>query len=485
MIEDYYFPSVDTFVNRAEELAQLERWWANDRPDRMPLIYGRRRAGKSYLFRRFAHDKPALLLVCREESPSRQLDDLAAAFEPIFGAKPTIEDVPGLIRTCFRAAREGRLLVVIDEFGYLLPSKEKAERAVLTGIQQVVEEEIGNAHPHIILCGSQVRLAQRMLAEESPLHGRLTPLRVSPLAPKDAAEMLGDLPAIELIDRYAIAGGMPFYLKQISATDYPAGALDRAIAETILSPSSALFDEARSVLKQELRETAVYFSIVRAIAEGGENTTADIARRARLKGADQARPYLVQLETLEIVTRPRLFGSTGGEKWALSDNFFRFWFRFCFPVIEDLQNELPPLTYAATVIGEMTDFTSLVFEELCRGWARREYGSTAPRISAWIGKASKKHPERSSEEVDIVGLGSRGTTVHLLGECKWTNALLAQDVLTKLLGPKVDALKEDGYRVGSSVPIVLASKNGFEDGVHDRARQDSRIRLIEPSDLFV
>jgi AAA+ ATPase superfamily predicted ATPase len=484
MLGNYAFPSVDAFVDRANELAQLHRWWANERPDRMLLIYGRRRAGKSYLFRRFAHGKPALLLVCREESPRRQLDDLAAAFEPIFGAKPTIEDVPDLIRTCFRAAREEQLLVVIDEFGYLLPSREKAERGVLTGIQQVIEEEIGNAHPHIVLCGSQVRLAQRMLADGSPLHGRLTPLRVSPLSPKDAAEILGDLPATDLIDRYAIAGGMPFYLKQISAANYPTGSLDRAIAETILSPSSALFDEPRAVLKQELRETAVYFGLVRAIAEGGENTTADIARRARLKGAEQARPYLVQLETLEIVNRPRVFGSTVGEKWALSDNFFRFWFRFCFPLIEDLQNELPPLTYAATVVGEMTDFTSLVFEELCRGWARREYGNTAPRISAWMGKASKKHPERSSEEIDIVGLGSRGKTVHLLGECKWTNEPLASDVLTKLLGPKLDALKEDGYKVGPSIPIVLASKNGFENAVHERAREDSRIRLVEPPVLF-
>ena len=40
----------------------MEEWWEGDDPNALAL-FGRRRVGKSWLFRRFAHDKPALVLV--------------------------------------------------------------------------------------------------------------------------------------------------------------------------------------------------------------------------------------------------------------------------------------------------------------------------------------------------------------------------------------------------------------------------------------
>ena len=67
MSEPFAWAAVDSFLDRDAELARLEGWW--DNPGGEPIsLYGRRRVGKSWLFRRFAHGKDATLLVASKSS---------------------------------------------------------------------------------------------------------------------------------------------------------------------------------------------------------------------------------------------------------------------------------------------------------------------------------------------------------------------------------------------------------------------------------
>ena len=77
-------------MNRDRDLVALERWWAGE--DRNALnLHGRRRVGKSWLFRRFAHGKPATILVAERLAPGAQLTRLAAQLEPRLGVRAQIE----------------------------------------------------------------------------------------------------------------------------------------------------------------------------------------------------------------------------------------------------------------------------------------------------------------------------------------------------------------------------------------------------------
>jgi AAA+ ATPase superfamily predicted ATPase len=181
----YDWPQATEFHNRVSELAALDRWWTS--PEKMPMsVYGRRRCGKSWLLRRFAHGKPAIVLVARRTTPGAQLDAFASKLEPVLGVRPAVDDLAELFRLLFRAANDRKLLVVIDEFPYLLPTGEAEIERELSAIQAVMEEERAASQLKLVLCGSLVAQMESLLAERGPLHGRLVPLQLHPLAFADA-----------------------------------------------------------------------------------------------------------------------------------------------------------------------------------------------------------------------------------------------------------------------------------------------------------
>ncbi|MEX2569768.1 MAG: hypothetical protein WD737_00580, partial [Gemmatimonadota bacterium] len=102
----YVWPRVEEFLDRTTELNRLETWWVGD--ERMPMnLYGRRRVGKSWLFRRFAHGKPAVLLVAERLAEGAQLTRFAEQLTPLLGGvAPDLPDVAVLFRVLFRMARD-------------------------------------------------------------------------------------------------------------------------------------------------------------------------------------------------------------------------------------------------------------------------------------------------------------------------------------------------------------------------------------------
>lgn len=113
------FPALSRFIDRDGDLARLEDWWQGAETNALAL-YGRRRVGKSWLFRRFAHGKPAVVLVADRRAQGPQLDRFAEQLEPLLGIRPALDSVAALVEALYTLAGKRKILVVIDEFPYLL-----------------------------------------------------------------------------------------------------------------------------------------------------------------------------------------------------------------------------------------------------------------------------------------------------------------------------------------------------------------------------
>lgn len=481
MSQTFRWPIVGEFRDREEELRRLEEWWRS--PERMPVnLYGRRRVGKSWLFRRLAHDKPAALLVAERLAPGTQLSRFAAELEQWLGLRPEIRDIPELFRLLFRAAAGEKRLAVLDEFPLLLAQSEPEAERQLSAIRAVIEEERDRSKLKLILCGSAISQMEALMSERNPLHGRTVPLELRPLSFEQASAFLkrGMTPA-ERVELYAICGGMPRYLSELGGGD-----LRNSVCSRVLDRNGPLWNEPRVVLEQELRQPGSYFSILEQLART-ERTVEQIAARAKMDNRAVSR-YLATLTELRIVRRKLPVGTPStarGGHWELLDPFFRFWFRFVFPFQAELEAGLrPEQLWNSVVKRDLGDHVAPVFEDLCRHWTRANHGSLAQLVGAWWGRARdelRRTGERTHEEIDIVGIG--GGRVTLVGECRWRSRPMDAGVLADLEQYKLPALRQAGHRIARHPLVLLFSRSGFSAPLQRIAAEREHLKLMGAADL--
>ena len=202
------------FVNRQEELAQLERWWS--RPgSAIGVVWGRKRVGKTWLLDAFAKHKRALQHVARVRPANLELEALSAvAAAVVTPRRRSLADRPfrdwdDVFDTLADAADEQPLLFVIDEFPDLLrtdPDFESTLRAIWSRVE-------GAGNLKVLICGSAVRTMEALQANDAALFGRATlRLLVRPFQPHEAALMFPDAPPTERAAAWGVCGGIPRYL---------------------------------------------------------------------------------------------------------------------------------------------------------------------------------------------------------------------------------------------------------------------------------
>jgi hypothetical protein len=285
------------------------------------------------------------------------------------------------------------------------------------------------------------------------------------------------------ITRFAVAGGMARYLDELGL-----GPLRDAVCEHALNRRGALFDDPRTVLEQELRSPATYFSILEALADGPAMTE-HLTDRLQLRST-QLTFYLETLREMRLVSSALPVGAPDGSrtlKHRVNDGFVRFWFRFIFGNQEALQEGLSPQDlWDGDISQHLAGFVSPTFEELCVRYVRQVHGAEAQRVGGWWGPALnrlRQAKQRFAEEVDVVG--ARRSNLVLVGECKWTADPMQKKVLDDLREFKLAAIAQEGrLRVTAQGPrVMLFARSGFADDLIEAAGADSSVALVSLQEL--
>jgi len=439
------------FVNRISELALLEKHYNSNRAE-LFVLYGRRRVGKTELVAHFCEGKRHVFFVADQVPEQSLRANLSTAInDVIFGpgqVKAVYNSWDDLFNTLAQQAQSERLIVVIDEFPYLIT----AYPPLGSILQRIWDHSLKNSQIMLILNGSYIGMMEEtILGYKAPLYGRRTAqYLLEPLDFLDAQHFFLPYDPDERLRTYAVYGGTPAYLQTIN----PSMPLEENILEGILERGSILYDEVRFILQQELREPRNYFAVMQAIASG--NTRQNEIKLA--SGLDNIAPYLETLRELHLVERAVPVTETQPHKsrrglYRLKDNYVRFWFKFILPNRSQLERGASQTVYDTAISQDLDLFTSVIFEQVCYQYFWREgLAGKLPFIPQKIGGWWKKN-----QEVDLVLLGEKQM---MMVECKWSKRPVGMDIFRNLESKTRDVLNDAGHH---TTLYAFCSRSDFTD----------------------
>jgi uncharacterized protein len=455
------------FVNRVNELDLLEKRFASPKAE-MFVLYGRRRVGKTELLTRFCEGKRSVFFVSDLGAEVSLRSALSSAVNATLFGPDQMSAVyaswEDLFQALGRAAQTERLVVVLDEFPYLVG----AYPPIASILQRVWDQTLKDSQIMLILCGSYIGMMEEtVLGYQAPLYGRRTgQYLLEPLQFQDARPFFANYSLDDQVRTYAIYGGTPAYLQTLQVN----ASLAQNIQDGILTRGSFLYDEVRFILQQELREPRNYFAILQAIA-AGKTRLNEIKQATGIEGATAYLDTLQQLHLVERrvpVTEMQPHKSRRGI-YRLQDQFLRFWFRHVHPNRSQLERGGAQIILNNQVLPQLDLFTGLAFEEICRQslWQlgmSGELSLTPLNIGSWW---------NANEEIDLVILGE---TDVILTECKWANKLVGSDILANLKRKASFILPELESR---KIRFALCSRSGFTDQLHQHVEALSDVTLFD------
>lgn len=443
-------------IGRELEWQALERFV--ERGQRLAVVYGPRRVGKSFLIDALCAAAGGRRYQAITGVSAGQIADFGRQLGEWLGAGPL--DLDDWADALDRLTRVDLPFVALDELPYLIETAPE-----LPGLlQRYVDDGAG---PALILSGSALSVMSDLVDARAPLYGRAGTIVVpAPLAGPDLADLWQTRGPLGALWVDAALGGLPGYRPLVAA---PGRNRDRWMAQELLAPGSPLLDAAEANLASVPEPPAlrgIYRAILAAIASG-ERAFGAISRVAGVQSGALTRP-LATLQRAGLVERVRDPLRARRDRYELADPHLRFWLAAIAPNRSRLQagagealwESLRETTWPSQVLGPR-------WEEVVR--AHVGGGGVVGELDEVGVTTVADRTGGRGHETDLVAI--RGGEVIALGEAKLRR--LGANDLDRLLAIR-DLLGAPG------AALVLASASG----VATTAANHPDAVAITPADVY-
>ena len=403
------------FINRINELEALESEYKKNDAS-FSIVYGRRRVGKTALLSKFIKDKPHIYLYMTLGDLNSQLENFTNQIKNFIDSSikdhiafKSFEEAMEFLSTL---KFEKRLVFIIDEYQYLA-AKDKSFSSKL---QMLWDTKLQYTNIYLILCGSVLSMIQsELLSYNAPLYGRRTSqFHIKPLKFKNIKEFIPSLNKEEQMLVYSSFGTIPKYLNEYDATL----SFMENIRKKILNKNSYLYSEGNFLLKDEISDSASYFSILESISKGNKK----IGHIASSLGVNSSylSKYMLKLLELDIITKEIPITETNPLKskmglYRIKDKFLNFWFYYVYKNYNYLEIEEVKVVVDEIKQNFNDRFVSFAFEDFViediLDNPLKYLDFTPKKVGRWWS---------NKEEIDVVAFDDNNIAFI---ECKWQNSI--------------------------------------------------------------
>ena len=460
------------FIGREKELNALDKLYKSDKFEFI-VIYGRRRVGKTELMNQFIGDKKSIYFMGVESNEKQNLENFSNSiieFSSGIQAETSFASFQAALEYVFRLAQKERMILAIDEYPYVA----RSSKSLASTLQLLIDKYKDTSKLMLILCGSSMSyMEDHVLAYKAPLYGRRTAqMKILPFDFEESCRYFNNLSDEDKALMYGIVGGTPQYLLQMSDKL----SVEENIKNTYLNPMSFLYEEPVNLLKQEVREPAIYTAIITAIATG-HTRMSEISTKVG-EDTNVCSNYLKNLMSLGIVQREIPYGEKASRKsvYSIEDNMFCFWYRFVMDNNSIIARGAADMVYKR-IEPQLSNYMGRVFEEICKQYLWKQLlDGNVPVEFVSLGRWWGNDPiQKSQAEIDI--MGEQDSESALFAECKWRNERVDTDILETLVR------RSKLFRY-TKVHYYLFSKSGFTKGCAEKAAESGNVTLVSYAEIL-
>ena len=396
------------FYGRESERKKLNTMFHSD-GQKISLIYGRRRIGKSELIKQVLKgtDLKSIYYECKQTTEQNNVDSLSELIGEAFNfPKPAFENIENLLRFLFKSSEQKPLILVLDEYSYLRENVKGLDSI----LQSVIDSYKDTSKIKLIICGSYVDTMKALLAKQNPLYGRIDlTINLKPMDYYDSALFYSDFSDEDKVRLFSVFGGIPYYNRLIDAQK----SVRENIIDLIASPGARLENEVSMYLNSEISKITNANEVFEALAKGFSRYK-DLLNQSNVSSGPALVDILDKLIRMDVVAKEAPINDENNRKksgYFISDNLSLFYYKYIFRKISRMNLMDSDIFYDKYIAVDFeTKYVPKIFENICRQYLiRKNRKGLMDEIFEKIGKYYYDDPiEKKNGEFDIVTLDDNG-----------------------------------------------------------------------------
>ena len=422
------------FIGRETELKFLEHYYA-EADSKIIVVYGQKGVGKTTLLKHFSGERKMSYYFARACSAREQRYQWA--FELRKSGK-TVNEHPEykeLFMNSISFNEEQKQLIIIDEFHNIVKSDSSFMAELIYFVKNLGRPVM------VLLCSSAAGWVENSMIQKIGSYAAYLAglLKVRDLKFRDICKIYPNYEQDQQLQMYAALGGVPgawnHFTEGLSAKEN--------ICKHMLNTESRLYEDMSVMISEELREPAVYNTLLSTMARGCYKLN-DLYEHTGFSRA-KISVYLKALMELDIVEKIYSYETAGyanSQKgiYRISNSLVRFYYRFIFPNLSMLQLMSTEEFYNQYVGPYFADYASEAYRNICSDDLSAQFNI----LGEWFGKSGK---------IDILMQNAEKQLIAVL--CSYAKGITFADYKELLHQTKKARVKPD--------MVYLFSETGFTD----------------------